>query len=302
MRTCSCVCRLCELNLEETLVIVTSEHGETMDEHRCFFDHHGLYDANVCVPLILRCPGRVPAGQRLRGQVATFDIAPTILDYLGLGDLIAENAMIGTSVRPLAERGSQKGNYDALYLAECSWMRKHGIRTNDWKYIEALEPDFHGLPPVELYDLNEKPLKETTNMVDARPDVVADLKGFLKTGSRVARRRRKAESDYGTGDAMRSLDRQRGKAGCGGGDARHNTFRSRLARFISNITLTNDIRRQRRGNRLRRFSPVMAANEKPGTLIERSLTSNTLSVYGDGGGAGSATVRHDAGCEADTII
>ncbi|HQK21488.1 MAG TPA: sulfatase [Candidatus Latescibacteria bacterium] len=174
-------CRLRELNLEgETLVIVTSDHGETMDEHGCFFDHHGLYDANVCVPLILRCPGKIPAGQRLRGQVATFDIAPTILDYLGLGDLIAENAMIGTSLRPLAERGSQKGNYDALYVAECSWMRKHGIRTNDWKYIEALEPDFHGLPPVELYDLNEKPVKETTNLVDARPDVVADLKGVLE--------------------------------------------------------------------------------------------------------------------------
>jgi arylsulfatase A-like enzyme len=59
-------------------------------------------------------------------------------------------------------------------------MRKHGIRTNDWKYIEALEPDFHGLPPVELYDLNEKPVKETTNLVDARPDVVADLKGVLE--------------------------------------------------------------------------------------------------------------------------
>jgi hypothetical protein len=58
-------------------------------------------------------------------------------------------------------------------------MRKHGIRTSEWKYIEALEPDFHNLPPVELYSLHEKPTKEITNMVDQRPDVVAELKSIL---------------------------------------------------------------------------------------------------------------------------
>jgi len=172
--------RLRELGLDgETLVIFTSDHGETMDEHGCFFDHHGLYDANLCIPLIVRCPGTVPAGQRLRGQVATYDIAPTILDYLGKGDLIAEHRMFGRSCKPLIEHGSHKGNYETLYVTECTWMRKHGIRTRDWKYIEALEPDFHNLPPVELYSLHEKPVKEVTNMVEARPDVVADLKGIL---------------------------------------------------------------------------------------------------------------------------
>jgi len=172
--------RLHELGLDEdTLVILTADHGETMDEHGCYFDHHGLYDANLCVPLSVRRPGSVPENQRLRGMVATYDIAPTILDYIGQSDLIARNGMFGKSCKPLTDGGSQKGNYEAIYVSECSWMRKRAIRTNDWKYIEALEPDFHNLPPLELYDLHEKPVKEVTNMVDERPDVVRDLKGLM---------------------------------------------------------------------------------------------------------------------------
>jgi len=173
--------RLSELGLDnETIVLLTSDHGETMDEHGCYFDHHGLYGANLCVPLILRCPGVVPAGQRLRGLVASYDLAPTVLDYLGHGDLIARHGMCGRSAKPLVERGSHKGNYDFLYVTECTWMRKHGIRTRDWQYIEALEPDYLSLPPVELYSLHERPVKETANLVDERPDVVEDLAGILR--------------------------------------------------------------------------------------------------------------------------
>ena len=44
-----------------------------------------------------------------------------------------------------------------IYITECTWMRKHGWRTPEWKLIEALEPDFHFKPPVELYNLIEDP-------------------------------------------------------------------------------------------------------------------------------------------------
>jgi arylsulfatase A-like enzyme len=173
--------RLKELKLEDdTLVIVTADHGETMDEHGCYFDHHGLYDANVRIPLIIRCPGTVPEHQRLGGQVAMYDLAPTILDYLGHSDQIARESMFGKSVKPLADSGSQKGNYGRVYLTERTWMRKRGIRTSDWKFIEALEPDFHNLPPVELYSLHEKPVPEVTNVADERPDLVENFRATIR--------------------------------------------------------------------------------------------------------------------------
>ena len=60
--------RLDALDLtESTLVIVTADHGECLDDHVCWFDHHGLYEENVHVPLLMRLPGRIPAGRRVGG-------------------------------------------------------------------------------------------------------------------------------------------------------------------------------------------------------------------------------------------
>ena len=45
---------------EDTLVILTGDHAETLYEHECWFDHHGLYENTLPVPLIMRLPGRLP--------------------------------------------------------------------------------------------------------------------------------------------------------------------------------------------------------------------------------------------------
>lgn len=169
--------RLDELGLTgETLLVINADHGECLDEHDCWFDHHGLYDQNLHVPLILRLPGVVPAGQRLDGFIRQYDLAPTILDLLGLGRLAAENQMDGVSFLPQLRSGSPAGTCDELFVTENSWMKKRGVRTHRWKLILAHEPDFHGKPPVELYDLAADP-GELVNLAGDRPEVVAELRG-----------------------------------------------------------------------------------------------------------------------------
>ncbi|MBX6771641.1 MAG: sulfatase-like hydrolase/transferase [Chloroflexi bacterium] len=168
--------RLEELGLAaDTLVILTADHGEVLDDHEGYFDHHGLYDANVHVPLIMRLPGRLPAGRIVEEFVRLFDIAPTILDLLGETDLAHERGMTGQSILPLLAGAAGP---EALYLTECTWMRKRGIRTREWKLIRALEPDFHGLPPIQLFDLTADP-REQRNLAFERPEVVAELSARL---------------------------------------------------------------------------------------------------------------------------
>jgi arylsulfatase A-like enzyme len=167
--------RLDELGLRErTLVLVVADHGEIMDEQVGYFDHHGLYEGNVHIPCILSWPGRVPAGQRRGGTVRMMDVAPTVLDALGLVDVALEQGLPGQSLLALAEARDDRGTVAELYLTESTWMRKRAWRTREWKLIEALEPDFHGGPMVELYDRLADPA-EQRNLADQRPEVVREL-------------------------------------------------------------------------------------------------------------------------------
>jgi arylsulfatase A-like enzyme len=172
--------RLGELSLwDDTLLLLHSDHGEELDDHGCWFDHHGLYDTNVRVPLLLRFPDQVRAGEVVRPMVSLPDLAPTVLDVLRMPDLAA--GMRGQSLLPLLESGEGDGNErvtsgvrQAVYLTECTWMRKRGWRTPEWKLIEALEPDIYGKPPLELYSLADDPA-ERVNLAEGRPEVVAAL-------------------------------------------------------------------------------------------------------------------------------
>ncbi|MGC8780099.1 MAG: sulfatase family protein, partial [Anaerolineae bacterium] len=160
--------------MDETLIVITSDHGETLYDHDCYFDHHGLYDCTLHVPLIIRYPGHVPAGKRVGGYAQHYDLVPTILELAGIE---TEIRFDGRSLLPMA-RGEVPSHRPEFYITECTWMRKHGWRTPQWKLIEALEPDFHFKPPVELYNLVEDP-EENNNLAEAEPEIVATLKARM---------------------------------------------------------------------------------------------------------------------------
>ncbi len=162
--------------LDETIVVLNGDHGETLYDHECWFDHHGIYDVTLHVPLIIRYPGRVPAGKRVDGYNQHKDLVPTLLE---LADIETDIAFDGKSLTPLMN--GEITSYDSeFYITECTWMRKHGWRTPEWKLIVALEPDFHFKPPVELYNLIQDP-DENNNLVDVHPDIVNVLETRMKS-------------------------------------------------------------------------------------------------------------------------
>ncbi|HNX15435.1 MAG TPA: sulfatase [Oscillospiraceae bacterium] len=168
--------KLKDLGLEnDTLVVFSSDHGETLYDHDCYFDHHSMYDNCLVVPFAVRFPGRVPAGKRVDDICTLADVTPTVLEIL---DIKTDINFDGRSMFSTAFGGTV-AHRDEFYITECTWMRKHGWRTPKWKLMVALEPDFHYKPEIELYDLENDP-KETINVAEIRPDVIAELRAKME--------------------------------------------------------------------------------------------------------------------------
>jgi arylsulfatase A-like enzyme len=150
---------------EETVFIVTSDHGEAFGEHGHFqHKNAGLYDETIRVPLIVS-GGGLPQGQRVESQVRTIDLAPTVLDLFGLP---IPSVYQGDSLLPWIHRE----RHDHLVALSYGYPTDRGskcIRTGEWKYI------CHRDGQDELYHLAEDP-GERENLMAEMEDLVKELK------------------------------------------------------------------------------------------------------------------------------
>ncbi len=160
--------KLQALGLEEdTIVVFVSDHGETLYDHDCYFDHHGMYEPTLVVPFAVVWKNHLPCGVRVKDYMQLKDVTPTLLDIMGIDTGLPFD---GRSMMPLVCGGEREPEPE-FYITECTWMRKHGWRTPEWKLIRSLEPDFHFKPMVELYNLIKDP-KENNNVAEEYPEVV----------------------------------------------------------------------------------------------------------------------------------
>ena len=159
---------------EETLVVFTSDHGETLNDHDCHYDHHGTYDPTLVVPLAFKFGGGC-CQTRIYDYCQHKDITPTVLSLLGIEDTGIK--FDGRDLTPLL-CGFEIEQETEMYITEATWMRKHGWRTPEWKLIVALEPDFHFKPKIELYNLINDP-EENCNIAEKEPKVVEFLMGRM---------------------------------------------------------------------------------------------------------------------------
>ncbi len=185
-----------ELGLERsTLVVLTSDHGEGLGNHE--EETHGvfLYESTLRVPLILRWPGRLPAGARVSGLVRTLDIAPTVLRLAGLR---VPESMAGMN---LVEDGGL-GAHDSLTAVGESMLPLYhygleplvSVRTSRWKYIAAPRP--------ELYDLVSDPC-ELRNLAGTHAEQVAQLSPLAAAYTEELQRGESAAAAVNATDATR---------------------------------------------------------------------------------------------------
>jgi len=159
-----------------TLLIITSDHGESLGEHGLWTHGNSLYDDQLHIPLIMRLPGLIPEGRVIGNQLASLvDLMPSILDIVGVPPV---QGMQGRSLRAAWEGGgneAQRTVYAELRPA-AAWrsinpnlgfgMRM--IHTLDAKYIEGYEGQR------ELYLTAEDP-REEHNVLEGQPDLVHNL-------------------------------------------------------------------------------------------------------------------------------
>lgn len=162
---------------EDTIVVFTSDHGETLYDHDCYFDHHSIYDNVLGVPFAIKYPKGCKKYFRGCKHIGDFtyekDIMPTLLALAGIESDVNFD---GRNMFDVLEGKAQQE--PECYITEATWMRKHGWRTPEWKLMVALEPDFHFKPEVELYNLIKDPT-EYDNVADKYPEVVEQLRARM---------------------------------------------------------------------------------------------------------------------------
>jgi arylsulfatase A-like enzyme len=202
--------------LKNTIVIITTEHGEEFGEHK-YLAHYDIFDPEIRVPFIMRIPGI--SNKRMSSQVSTVDILPTVLDAAGLEkpavqdgksfwQYLSGGAAVPDSFRTYAftertplmetlmfdsESADQKWLVDFLVKDGKEHFRDVSVRTKEWKLIyresraiqeqyswwRRLTGDTSPMAEYELYHLIDTAL-EQKNVIDAQPKVAAQLKKVLQ--------------------------------------------------------------------------------------------------------------------------
>ncbi|WP_179232962.1 sulfatase family protein [Paenibacillus rigui] len=177
---------LVELGIqEETLIVLFGDHGESLTEHNIYWDHCGLYEPTVHVPLLMRWPGRIPAGRRVSGFVQHVDLLPTVLEAAMAGGarldpsalLQVPDGIDGQSLWP-SVRGEADGTWEEVYLSECAWQAARAIRTDRYKLIRYYDPGPFQRPVTELFDLEQDP-EELVNIADQETALAEALENKL---------------------------------------------------------------------------------------------------------------------------
>jgi tetratricopeptide (TPR) repeat protein len=159
--------------LENTLIVLTSDHGESLGEHGEETHGYFIYQSTLWTPLIVHWPAGAAVGPaRVDEPASLIDIAPTLLDFLGvpMPRQFQGHSLLGLlHARP--PDGEEPVYAESMYARDhvgCSPLRS--IRLGRYKYIQAPKP--------ELYDLASDP-RESQNLYEKDRSRALDLRTRL---------------------------------------------------------------------------------------------------------------------------
>jgi len=156
--------------LDDTLIVIVGDHGESLGEHGEAYHTLFVYDATIRVPLILRGPG-VSEGSRIEEPVSTIDLFTTTLRLLGFEPPAATS-------RSLPGVFSPEDETERIAYAESmappfrfGWQALQSVRTADWLYVRA--------PEEELYRLDGSDPRQEVNLAFEERSQLAEMRERL---------------------------------------------------------------------------------------------------------------------------
>ena len=203
---------------DQTMIIVTSDHGEEFFEHKGWEHGHTVYDELIAIPLIVKFPEARFGGMINEATVRLVDIMPTVVNELGLRTPDLE--LDGQSLIPLLA-GKEKGHRRFIADKAGNLLNSHipqkiavnngrekfilnrKFRSDDIAFYKFSPPPFVDF---ELYDLEQDP-SETSNTADKKPGTVKRLFDWVTDLYQNTKKRatEKAEIDQELREQLKAL-------------------------------------------------------------------------------------------------
>ncbi len=151
--------------LEDTAIIVTSDHGENLGELNSYAEHGTSDHITHRIPMIVRWPGGL-AGHVDTGLHYNLDLAPTLADVFGHAP---HPAWQGRSYAEALRTGADSGR-EYLVLGQCCHGAMRSVRFGPWVYIRVYHDFYHLYPAEMLFNVEGDP-HEQRNLAEERPEI-----------------------------------------------------------------------------------------------------------------------------------
>lgn len=161
--------------LDQTAVIVSSDHGENQGELNIYGDHHTACHCTSRVPLVIRWPG-LPGGRADAALHYQSDMAATVLELLGV-EVPAH--WDGRSFTSALREGRGEGR-ETLVCGNCAWSCQRSVRWGDWMLLRTYHDGLKDLKPRMLFNVADDP-HMTRDLAQERPEVVNEGIARLET-------------------------------------------------------------------------------------------------------------------------
>ncbi len=183
---------------EDTLIVLTGDHGEEFYDHESWFHGYTLYNESVHVPLMIAWPGTIAPGRRIDIASGTVDIAPTLTD---LCRAETPSGFVGRSLKPWLLGETPPVDDPPVLSALSKWSKSlRGVHTRRWDLLLDLQGD-----TAQLFDAENDPT-QTRDVAAEHPEVALRLRAVVDRWKKEAPRYRKALAT--AGDTRVELDQE----------------------------------------------------------------------------------------------